>query len=178
MIFNRFSKFQPKPFTIWESLLPAGPWKFWFFTNIPSVRTKHPRKTQDLAMRRLAMEGGGTGQNSGTSLVFQAGEGSWGEEELTTARFGSKLGLQGRWWGGVAESCGFGRWSGFSGETTTTTEQLMVVGAHVDARGGSGVFGWRWNRAEEGVVGGGCHGGHGGRRCCHARAGRKDGDLI
>jgi hypothetical protein len=37
---------------------------------------------------------------------------------------------------------GDGCCSGFLGETTTTTEQLLVVEAHVDAKGGFGVFGW------------------------------------
>jgi hypothetical protein len=42
----------------------------------------------------------------------------------------------------VAESGGGRRWSGFSGEMATTTEQSLVVEAHVDAKGAFGVFGW------------------------------------
>jgi hypothetical protein len=41
---------------------------------MPLVHIKHPRKTKDLAMRPLAIEGGGSGQNSGDPAPESAGE--------------------------------------------------------------------------------------------------------
>jgi hypothetical protein len=81
-------------------------------------------------------------QNQAGPAAPLAGEGGWGKEELTMARFWSELGPRSCLWGGVAESGGGRRWSGFSGEMATTTEQSLVVEAHVDAKGAFGVFGW------------------------------------
>jgi hypothetical protein len=141
---------------------------------------KYPKFTQNTPERLRTLQCGPwpwraavPGKIPVTRQSSRPGKGVEGRRISPWLGLGWSWGLQSCQWGGAVESGGGCRWSSFSDETATTTEQLMVVGAHMDARGGSRVFVWRWNRAEEGVVNGGCHGGHGGWRRYRARAGRK-----
>jgi hypothetical protein len=92
------------------------------------------------------MDGGAARRNWATPVAPLAGEGVRKDEGLTMARIVAEDGAVRPPARGAAESGGGSRLMSGSGATATTTEQALVVEAHVDAKGGSGIFGWRWKR--------------------------------
>jgi hypothetical protein len=138
--FTRFNKLD----ILLSFTLHRAPRNIQNLTNTPLVHGKHPRTYWGLAIRPLAMGGGGTGQIPASRPRSRPGK--WRGTSVGSPRACGwpVLGQRSRRRGRMAETGGGGRGGAALGTTRARPEQQVALEGSKGSMGGVWVIAWPW----------------------------------